>query len=69
MISGSLGEMLYTDAASASQDAGGADDSAAGAAPGCGEQADEDIIDADFEVKDETGEEADKAEASEEAKD
>ena len=30
---------------------------------------DDDIIDADFEVKDETGEEADKAEASEEAKD
>ena len=68
-IAGSLGEQLYKDAASATQDAGGADDPAAGAAPGGGEQADEDIIDADFEVKDETSEEADKAEASEEAKD
>ena len=68
-IAGSLGEQLYKDAASATQGAGGADDPAAGAAPGGGEQADEDIIDADFEVKDETGEEADKAEASEEAKD
>ena len=33
-IAGSLGEKLYKDAASATQDAGGADDSAAGAAPG-----------------------------------
>ena len=66
-IASSLGEKLYKDAASATQDAGGADDSAAGAAPGSGEQADEDIIDADFEVKDEASGEADKAEASEEA--
>ena len=68
-IASSLGEKLYKDAAGATQDAGGADDSAAGAAPGSGEQADEDIIDADFEVKDEASGEADKAEASEEAKD
>ena len=68
-IAASLGEKLYKDAASATQDAGGADDSAAGAAPGGGEQADEDIIDADFEVKDEASEETGKAEASEETKD
>ncbi len=68
-IASSLGEKLYKDAASETQGAGGAEDPAAGAAPGAGGQADEDIIDADFEVKDETSEEADKAEASEEAKD
>jgi len=68
-IAASLGEKLYKDAAGATQDAGGADDSAAGAAPGGGEQADEDIIDADFEVKDEASEETGKAEASEETKD
>ena len=73
-LASALGEKLYKDAASAAQDDGGAADSSAGPSDDGGQ--DEDIIDADFEVKDEeTGkaeskdEESDKAESKDEESD
>lgn len=55
-LASALGEKLYQDAASSAQAAGGGADSSEGA--GAAGSEDEDIIDADFEVKDEAGDEA-----------
>ena len=51
-LASALGEKLYKDAASSAQAAGEGADSSAGGGDADGQ--DEDIIDADFEVKDES---------------